>query len=224
MDLARSLKGVLMTSLDPQAVDSTFERWIGLLSSKKFHYPIAKNTLKLKRSYVKDLNYSDVQSILSETHFSIESAKIYRGQEITVANIVLMFADLFKYVKVGKAIEDEALKDLAEMLLEDYPYLSFPDLKLCLKNGIKGKYGEIYDRLDVPVIFSWFRQYDEERTRISQKLKQEAHKQRMQEEKGVPMPEAIRKKFEELEHKVKAQDSEKKEFKPTLSKQIEHLR
>lgn len=209
-----------MTSLPGNQVEPTLNKWISLFQEKKFNALIARNTLNLRRDYIDSQKQKDITQILKEEHFSIESAKIYRGEQYCVIHIMIMIGSIFDYVQAGKTIQEPAIRDLAYMLLEEYPWLTFPDVKLCIKRGVQGTYGEIYDRLDVPVIFGWFRAYVSERIAESESRKRE--EERNEKDQGVPMPDEIKAKFEELQNKFK--EKNESEFSPTLSKNIQHLR
>ena len=50
-----------------------------------------------------------------------------------------------------------------DLILEEYPYMQTDDLKLCFKNAMKLKYGQIYNRIDGQVVMSWLKTYDIER-------------------------------------------------------------
>ena len=50
-----------------------------------------------------------------------------------------------------------------DLILEEYPYMQTDDLKLCFKNAMKLKYGQIYNRIDGQIIMSWLKAYDVER-------------------------------------------------------------
>lgn len=140
--------------------------------------------------------------------------------------LILMLNTVFKLIKAGKTIEDHALRELAVMIIEDFEWLTFPDVKLCLRNGIKGKYGEVFDRVDVQVIYRWFEAYKEERLAASEKLRRELKRALDidMEENAVPMPEDIKKKFEILENKMRTNEEKAAKFEPSISKKINHLR
>ena len=220
--LVNQLREELTSSLPGNQVEPTLNHWLTLVTQKRFHAPIARKTLNLRQDYVDTLNHKEIGAILEEEHFSIESAKVYRSEQYCVIHLMRMLGTIFDYVQAGKTISEPVIRDLAYMLLDEYPWMTFPDVRLCLRRGIQGKYGEIYDRLDVPVIFGWFRSYVSERVAESESRKRQ--KDREEVDKGVPMPEEIKAKFEELEKKLKEQEEQNKTFEPSLSKQLNHLR
>lgn len=80
--------------------------------------------------------------------------------EILITAISAMIESIYTLVNVGKQINEHAIIKLAEMIIENYWYLKIDEIDLVFKNGITGKYGKIYDRVDASVIFDWLHQYD----------------------------------------------------------------
>jgi hypothetical protein len=71
-----------------------------------------------------------------------------------------MIESVYQLVNVGKQIKGDAIVLLAEMIIENYWFLKIDEIDLVFKNGIMGKYGKIYDRVDASVIFDWLHKYD----------------------------------------------------------------
>jgi signal transduction histidine kinase len=60
--------------------------------------------------------------------------------------------------------------------MSQYNYLTIAEIRYVLSCGITGKYGQIYDRLDVAVIGAWFIRYDTERTlALEERWERESH-------------------------------------------------
>ena len=58
--------------------------------------------------------------------------------------------------------------------------LSLDEIQLCMENGINGKYGTIYDRIDQSIIFGWLRSFWQERmTALVHKRENELQNRRM---------------------------------------------
>jgi len=51
----------------------------------------------------------------------------------------------------------------AESIVEEMWRFKLDDIDLCFRNGVMGKYGQIYDRMDQMVIFGWLKEYEKER-------------------------------------------------------------
>lgn len=83
----------------------------------------------------------------------------------------------------------------ADMILSDYGQLSAEDVELCLRNGIKGLYGEIM-RFDTSVICGWLTKYVEEKRQAAMNYKADIPKK--QTGKGEPMPPEVKQGLIEL--------------------------
>lgn len=76
-----------------------------------------------------------------------------------------------------------------DIILSDYRQLSTDDVELCLRNGIKGLYGEIM-RFDTSVICGWLTKYVEEKRLAAMNYKADIPKK--QTGKGEPMPPEVK--------------------------------
>lgn len=73
------------------------------------------------------------------------------------------------------------ISQASSLLLPLAENLKVQDLKLCFDKGLRGEYGELFDRFDVEILARWLRQYtadqidavDEHRIQTSQKYKDE---------------------------------------------------
>jgi hypothetical protein len=74
-------------------------------------------------------------------------------------------------IRAGKQINDDALPQIASMVLECYYWYKPEDVQLCLKMGASGRFGKNYDVFDVQTILQWFAAYDEIRTEEVRALK-----------------------------------------------------
>lgn len=74
---------------------------------------------------------------------------------------------------VGGNLRQGQSLDIARSLIAEFPGESLQDFCLCLRNGLKGNYGDIY-RFDILIISGWFKQYLQEKYEaIERKLMQE---------------------------------------------------
>jgi hypothetical protein len=77
-------------------------------------------------------------------------------------------------IRAGKQINDDALPQIASMVLESYYWYKPEDVQLCLKMGASGRFGKNYDVFDVQTILQWFAAYDDIRTEEVRTLKNHA--------------------------------------------------
>ena len=57
-------------------------------------------------------------------------------------------------------MNENQIYETAQMILDSYPYFTLADINLIFKKAKKGDFGQIYDRLDGQIIFSWFTKYN----------------------------------------------------------------
>lgn len=120
--------------------------------------------------------------IIFEKEISIDKAikatKTYElvrtvGERVTLqafSGAIIMSTEFFN---TGVQMSESQAVQTASLIIEQYPYETFQDLVLCLKNAKIGRYGKIY-RVDGQTIFEWFRQYlDEKYERFEQIKHQE---------------------------------------------------
>lgn len=77
--------------------------------------------------------------------------------------LALMLNDLRLFFQVDNVITTASLWQLIPLITETYPSLTLEDVALCLLDAKRGRYGEIYNRLDGAVILGWIKKYEEER-------------------------------------------------------------
>lgn len=219
-DLERSLNRELSWEL--------INRWCELDEKKKYDQVIALKTAKLNQVHIENLaSFTSIEQILEDidNQIVVASAKHYLGEKYTIGHMELLINSVFNFVKVGKTIDSFIMPQLCQMIIDEFGlWMTFADLKLCLRNGVMNKYGTTYDRIDSQVLFSWISLYRIERFNTSEQMKQEAIRKQREEDRGIPMPLEIKSKMEELELKLKEREKATREYEPTISKKLDHLR
>lgn len=84
------------------------------------------------------------------------------GEMPTKAILAMILTNTALFFNTGQNMNQDQIVQLTEIVLEDYYYMKINDLKLCFKNAMKGKYGQVF-RIDGAVILSWLEKYQEER-------------------------------------------------------------
>lgn len=98
------------------------------------------------------------------------------GENRARAVVVLLLEEVVSFFNASNTMEDTQVAFTTDMIIEEYPYFKVDDMKLALRNGMKGKYGEIYNRLDGSVIMGWLRKYNMERCARADTLSFNEHK------------------------------------------------
>ena len=103
----------------------------------------------------------------------------YSGDENAIQMLSEMIATASLILNVGKNLRSEQVYATASLILQQPEYRQFTiaDLRLAMNRGVMGKYGQIFDRLDVNVISGWFTQYWEERADAAESMNQVMHSQ-----------------------------------------------
>lgn len=86
--------------------------------------------------------------------------KVY-GDDFAQAYIETWIVNISEFVNIGKNMNENQIYETAQMILDSYPYFTLADINLIFKKAKKGDFGQIYDRLDGQIIFSWFTKYDQ---------------------------------------------------------------
>ena len=83
--------------------------------------------------------------------------------------VIMVIGDISTVMNVKNGINDNILNALPQLLYDDAEAgrLTIPDLMLCFRMGLMGKFGADYSRLDVPTIFKWINQYYAQRKDIT---------------------------------------------------------
>jgi len=105
----------------------------------------------------------DIQRVKKGT--SLALYKKTNGEEATLKNI----AHIIKYATEQLKIEQPSTGQIIQMasdLLSDFILLKFEDLVACFRNGVQGRYGKIYNRLDIMIIYEWMGQYQKEKEEL----------------------------------------------------------
>ncbi len=188
--------------LEGDRLDFISSRWALLKQEGKYDPQLADRCLALRQSYIERLNPKSMRDIIrnKEKLILLDTAIHYLGEKYVKGHVMLLINAVFMKIKAGKVIEGQEVYDVASMIIDDFGHLfTFSDIKMCLTNGIKGLYGEIYDRLDAEILYKWFDRYKRQRIVTSVDMKRD-HEEEFK--KGVPMPAEVKEKFDQLEKRL----------------------
>jgi hypothetical protein len=60
-----------------------------------------------------------------------------------------------------------ALDLMTEEIVDGYPFLTEGDMQVIFRRALHGEYGEYYERLSIPKVMTWVRNYMNERVRTA---------------------------------------------------------
>lgn len=107
------------------------------------------------------------------------------GENQARAIVVILLSEVVDFFNASNTMNDSQVAITTDLIIEEYPYFKIDDLKLAFRNAMKGRYGEIYNRLDGSVIMGWLNQYNRERCAKADVISYNEHKVRVQEEYGL---------------------------------------
>ena len=115
------------------------------------------------KQYFSALCPNRLEDVFSSNEPSIISIKSIHGEIVARATVSYLLSEALEFFNVKETMSDVQVAITVDLILEEYPYMQTDDLKLCFKNAMKLKYGQIYNRIDGQIIMSWLRAYDIER-------------------------------------------------------------
>jgi hypothetical protein len=137
---------------------------------------------------------------------SLAIIKRTKGEEAStriVSEFIMAANDFFN---VSVKMNPAQVAITSEMVIEKYYYLRVAEIKLCFRNAMFGEYGEIYNRIDGSVIFSWLQKYDASRTSIVAQANQKMSANLTEALAQTITPELIKEITDKLIHQEKPMD------------------
>lgn len=101
------------------------------------------------------------------------------GENHARAIVVILLSEVVDFFNASNTMNDSQVAITTDLIIEEYPYFKIDDLKLAFRNAMKGRYGEIYNRLDGSVIMGWLNQYNRERCAKADVISYNEHKVRV---------------------------------------------
>jgi len=63
------------------------------------------------------------------------------------------------FSQVENTLDSESVRELSIMIYEDYKAFKITEIDFIFRQAAKGKYGKVYNRIDILTAFSWFKEY-----------------------------------------------------------------
>lgn len=96
-------------------------------------------------------------------------------EEKILALIRLKIDTALDFFNLKHTMNDGQIRLTADFILEDYKWLTIPDIDMCFKNAMRGDYGKLYAAIDGQVILLWFKQYSIDRSNAMEELSLRQH-------------------------------------------------
>lgn len=134
---------------------------------------------------------------------AISTVNKYLGREASKDAVIQIIAEAAALLNIGKNLQPHQIEFLAEDVLQDWFYLTIGEVRYIMQQGIRNRWGSIYDRLDVETVMGWIGQYDAVRTETVERRAQKAA-EAQNTDKAIPMPDSLKQLAEDLAPKSRA--------------------
>ena len=98
-----------------------------------------------------------------------------QGEDFTEAYVELWLLELNSIMNLKNKMSEVQTRLTAKEIVNEFYNLKIADLTLIFRNIMSGKYGEFYERLDMPKILTMFREYNEERMQTASQRNTRKH-------------------------------------------------
>ena len=111
-----------------------------------------------------------IKQVLEQKPSSLAKIKKSVGTVRTEALIKVYLVKLNDLLDLKKPLSEEAINEIANILTTEYYNLSMTDVVFVLQQAIKGKYGEMFESLNIPKVIKWFETYFNERCNTAEQM------------------------------------------------------
>lgn len=115
-------------------------------------------------------NVTTITQLLEQKKSSLATIKKNVGTTRTEALIKVYLVRLNDLLDLKKPLSEAAIDDIASTLVIDYYMLSMLDIVFVLEQAKKGKYGDLFESLNIPKVIKWFETYFNERCDTAEKM------------------------------------------------------
>ncbi len=116
-----------------------------------------------------------VEQLLQQPTSSLTKIKKNIGPTRTEALIKVYLVRLNELLDLKKPLSETAIDEIANILVQDYYYLTMHDVVFVLQRAVKGDYGEMYESLSIPKVLKWFALHFEERCQTAAQMSLKEH-------------------------------------------------
>jgi len=101
------------------------------------------------------------------------------------AAIIIVLTEWLLSFNVANNMKGSQVGECVDLLILEFPNYKLEDFKVCLTYSKTSRYGKVYNRIDTPVVFDMFREYDKERKDILANAQVKQHGEIKQLEAGT---------------------------------------
>ncbi|WP_134386730.1 hypothetical protein [Flavobacterium psychrophilum] len=111
-----------------------------------------------------------IKQVLEQKTSSLAKIKKEVGIVRTEALIKVYLIRLNELLELKKPLSEDAINEIASILTTDYYNLSITDVVFVTNQAIKGKYGEMFESLNIPKVLKWFETYFNDRCNTAEQM------------------------------------------------------
>jgi hypothetical protein len=120
---------------------------------------------------------------------SVASVRRKLGEEVRFnALIYEMVADLVLSFNVGKNMGNDQIVKTVDTIKTDYYFLKISELKFIFSEASKGRYGKVFDRIDLAIICGWIDEFIIQRDDMltDQRIAEQKYQETMKPDENSP--------------------------------------
>lgn len=136
------------------------------MATSKVNLPSVLEPDSLKRELQHVRSVGDALALASDRDKYPSLAVIRRdhGAEVIEDLIMAYLVDLREKINAKRHLTDEQIEEIAFEVVGLFYHFTIADIHLVFKWAKLGKYGELYESIDMPKVMGWFDTYDNART------------------------------------------------------------
>lgn len=144
------------------------------------HQTALKSTKSSLENFLKIANTGNFDTIEKALDSKLPSIALMQkkyGNKVMemVAEMVVGTIEFFNVPKLSAMQVKMTTKFICGSGEDEYDYLNFADINLCFENGMRGKYGKLFNRVDGQIILMWLDKYALERAKLIEERVYQKH-------------------------------------------------
>jgi hypothetical protein len=172
-------------------------RWNELQKAGNFEEGKALLSLLALPANLEMVKPRSIEQALDGSTPALSTVNKYQGREVSKDAVIQIIAEAAALLNIGKNLQPHQIEFLAEDILQDWFYLTIGEIRYIMQQGIRNRWGNIYDRLDVETVMGWIGQYDAIRTDMVERRAQKAAEAEKT-DRATPMPDSLKQLAEDL--------------------------
>jgi len=126
--------------------------------------------------------FSGLTSVLEARNAESQTLKrVARNSSNIEAESIIIKLILFglKNLNIKGKMSEFQIRHAAEIVFNEYGHYKVSEIQFVISRGMRGKYGKLYDKIDIADIEAWFEKYDSEKMDSCYMQKSQANTKRI---------------------------------------------